>query len=156
MKFTIVVKVSQTDPSEDWTQQFEHEFFTWEAAVFEAVAQVKALNDNDSLTYELVSVVAAAHDAQLAEAKREGAREALTAYARVCHAVGPLWFRDNEYSAIPSGQMCGYCKRQIAANELFCSDDCAEAFGSADSQSFIDGELADRERRAEDRDRYGY
>lgn len=114
MKFTIIVKESW--PGGDCRHaQFEHEFFTWEAAVFEAVAQVKALNEDDEVMFELVSVTAS-----------------------------------------PKAAPCMYCERQIAANERFCSDDCAEAFGSADSQSFIDGERADRERRAEDRDRYGY
>jgi hypothetical protein len=64
-----------------------------------------------------------AHDAALGEAKREGAREALTAYADKAHiwndqriALGVESFRDAEYPATPSGEgrniegceACGY------------------------------------------------
>lgn len=46
MRIRMAVKVSQTDPSEEWMEYFVHHFFSWEGAGVEAAAQVRALNDN--------------------------------------------------------------------------------------------------------------
>lgn len=47
MRIRMAVKVTQTDPADEWFEYFDHHFFTWEAAGIEASAQVRALNDNE-------------------------------------------------------------------------------------------------------------
>lgn len=47
MKFRFVVKVDQQDPAESWMNHYEHDLFSWDAAVAEAQGQVAYLNKSE-------------------------------------------------------------------------------------------------------------